>query len=199
MNNRALLRRMSLIGLLSGLSYLLYLLRLPGFVFFPNFLEINFSEVSLFILGFVYGPWAALFGLIFRFLGSLPLSTTSLIGELADLIYSSAFILPAAIVYAFQRTKNGATIGLTLGFLLQLLTTSLLNVYWITDVYLTLYFGSADQFVSFIQTTNPLVIDPYWSLVFFVYLPFNTIKNGMVVTITVLSYKRIHRLLKKFR
>ena len=193
------LRRMSLIGLLTGLSYLLYIVRFPGFFFFPNFLEINLSEVSLFMLGLVYGPFAALFGLVFRFIVAIPFSTTSLIGELADVFYSGALVLPVAFLYPHWRTKQGAFVGLLIGFVAQLIVMSVLNVYWITDAYLNLFFGSASNFVAFIQQTNPLVTDPYWSLVFFVYLPFNIIKNSIVLTITVLSYKRIYGVLKRVR
>jgi riboflavin transporter len=195
----ARLRRMSLVGLLSGLTYLLYILRFPGFVFFPNFLEINLSEVSLFILGLVYGPFAAIFGLVFRFVVAIPFSSTSLIGEIADVFYSGALVLPIAFLYPHWRTKQGALVGLLIGFFAQLIVTSLLNVYWITDAYLELFFGSASNFVAFIQQTNPLVTDPYWSLVLFVYLPFNVIKNSIILTITVLSYKRIYVMLKRFR
>jgi riboflavin transporter FmnP len=151
---------MSLIGLLSGLTYLLYIVRFPGFVFFPNFLEINLSEVSLFMLGLVYGPFAALFGLVFRFVAAIPFSTTSLIGETADVLYSGALVLPVAFLYPHWRTKQGALVGLLIGFFAQLIVTSLLNVYWITDAYLDLFFGSANNFITFIQQTNPRVTDP---------------------------------------
>ena len=92
------LRKMSLIGLFSGITYLLYLVRIPGFVFFPSFLEINLSEIPVFLVGFIYGPFASIFALLFRFAIAIPFSTTSLIGETADLMYSAAFILPATLI-----------------------------------------------------------------------------------------------------
>jgi riboflavin transporter FmnP len=147
----------------------------------------------------VYGPFAAMFGLLFRFVVAIPFSTTSLIGEFADMVYSTAFVFPLTLLYPHWRTKRGALVGLLLGFFSQLIVTSLLNVYWITDAYLNLYFGSASNFVTFIQQTNPRVTDAYWSLVLYVYLPFNAIKNSIILTITVLSYKRIHFFLKRFR
>ena len=196
-NSRLNLKKMAVIGLFSGLAYLLYILRLPGFVFFPSFLEMNLSEIPLFLMGFMYGPWASLFGLVFRFGVAIPFSTTSLIGETADFFYSAVFILPAAWIYRFNRTKTGALYGFLVGFFLQLLTTSLLNVYWVTDLYLDLYFGSAENFVGFIQQTNPWVTDPYWSLVLYVYLPFNALKNSLMMVVTLLVYKRVHLVMKK--
>lgn len=193
------LRKMALIGLFSGITYLLYIVRIPGFVFFPSFLEINLSEVPLFLVGFIYGPFASVFALIFRFVIAIPFSTTSLIGETADLLYSAAFVLPATFLYQFRRTKNQAMVGFILGFVFHLIVTSLLNVYWVTDLYLNLYFGSAQNFVDFIRQTNPNVGDPYWSLVWYVYLPFNVIKNALIMTITLLVYKRVHLLIKKLQ
>jgi riboflavin transporter FmnP len=190
---------MALIGLFSGITYMLYIIRIPGFVFFPSFLEINLSEIPLFLVGFIYGPFASLFSLFFRFGMAIPFSTTSLIGETADLMYSAAFVLPASIIYQFKRTKSGAMYGFMFGFFLHLVVTSLLNVYWITDLYLDLYFGSAENFIGFIQQTNPSVQDPYWSLVLYVYIPFNVIKNALVMTSTLLVYKRVHVLIKKLQ
>ena len=191
------LRKMSLIGLFSGITYLLYLVRIPGFVFFPSFLEINLSEIPIFLVGFIYGPFASIFALLFRFAIAIPFSTTSLIGETADLMYSAAFILPATLIYQSNRTKIGALYGFIVGFFFQLLATSFLNVYWVTDIYLDLYFGSAENFVGFIQQTNPYVVDPYWSLVWFVYLPFNMLKNTLIIATTLLIYKRVRLFINK--
>jgi riboflavin transporter FmnP len=191
------LRKISLIGILSGLAYLLYVFRLPGFVFFPSYLEINLSEVILFLVGFAYGWKALLFSLLFRYVVALPFSSTSLIGETADFIYSFVFIVPSSILYGIRRKKESVFIGFFIGFILQLIVTSLLNALVVTDLYLNLFFGGSDAFLNFIQQTNPQVVDPYFSLVLWVYLPFNTIKNTIIIIVTLMSYKRVHQLLKK--
>lgn len=197
------IQRMTLVALLSAISVLLYLVRIPMFGLFPYFLEINFSEIAMFITGFALGPVAALFTITFRFFFSLPFSTTAFIGEIADLIYSIAFVLPAVFYYHYHRTAKGIITAFMLSFLCQLMVTSLLNVYVVTDLYLAYFLGqfgaTADDFVAIIKATNPLVQDPYWSLVLFVYLPFNTIKNTIIIGLTFLSYKRIHFLIKKFK
>lgn len=197
------IRRLTLIGLLSALSALLYLFRIPMFGIFPYFLEINFSEIAMFITGFALGPFAALFTIMFRFFFSLPFSSTAFIGEIADALYSIAFIIPTVWIYSKNRTVKGIFIAFSVGFIAQIVATSLLNAYVITDLYLAFFLGqyntTTEDFLSIIQITNPLVTDPYWSLVLFVYLPFNIIKNTVIIALTFLSYKRIHHYIKLFK
>jgi len=192
------LRYLALVGVLAGLTYLLYLpiLRIPVILF----LEINLSEIVMFIGGFSLGPIAALFLGAFRFLFSLPFTTTGGIGEFADLIYSLAFVLPGAWLYQRSTTKQTAMIGFVIGFVLQITITSLFNALWITDLYLELFLNiTPEAFLAYVQTAIPQVTNPYWSLVLWMYLPFNTFKNIIVIFLTLISYKRMHRLIKRFK
>lgn len=192
------LRYLALVGVLASLTYLLYLpmLRIPVILF----LEINLSEIVMFIGGFSLGPIAALFLGAFRFLFSLPFTSTGGIGEFADLIYSFAFVLPGAWLYQKSRTKRTAMWGFIIGFILQITFTSLLNALWITDLYLELFLNiSPEAFLAYVQTAIPQVTNPYWSLVLWMYLPFNTFKNIIVIFLTLISYKRLHRLIKRFK
>ncbi len=196
--HRYSLRYLALVGVLAGLTYLLYLpmLRIPIILF----LEINLSEIVMFIGGFSLGPLAAIFLGAFRLLFSLPFTTTGGIGEFADLIYSLAFVLPGAWLYQRSRTKQTAMLGFIIGFVLQITITSLLNALWITDLYLDLFLNiSPEDFLAYVQTAIPQVTDPYWSLVLWMYLPFNTFKNIVVIFLTLMSYKRLHRLIKRFK
>ncbi|MBM3909962.1 MAG: ECF transporter S component [Firmicutes bacterium] len=192
------LRYLAIVGLLSALTYLLYLpiLRIPVILF----LEINLSEIVMFIGGFSLGPIAAIFLGGFRFLFSLPFSTTGGIGEFADLIYSLVFVLPGAWLYQRSRTKQTAMVGFIVGFLLQITTTSLMNALWITDLYLELFLNiTPEAFLGYIQSAIPQVTNPYWSLVLWMYIPFNTFKNMVIIALTLISYKRLHRLIKQFK
>ena len=191
-------RWITLVGMLSALTYLLYLpiFRIPIILF----LELNLSEVVIFIGGFSLGPLAAIFIGLFRFLFSLLYTSTGGIGEFADFIYSMAFILPGVILYQFHRDKKTATLGFIIGFLSQLIVTSLLNALVITDLYLTLFLNLTPQeFLGYIQSVLPQVENPYWSLVLWMYLPFNIFKNVVIIALTLFTYKRTHRLIKKFR
>jgi riboflavin transporter FmnP len=200
-NNSFLSKRnrwITLVGMLSALTYLLYLpiFRIPIILF----LELNLSEVVIFIGGFSLGPLAAIFIGLFRFLFSLLYTSTGGIGELADFIYSMAFVLPGVILYQRHRDKKTATIGFIIGFISQLMVTSLLNALVITDLYLTLFLDlSPEAFLGYIQTVLPQVENPYWSLVVWMYLPFNVFKNIVIIALTLFTYKRTHRFIKIIR
>ena len=192
------LRWLTLVGMMSALTYILYLpiFRIPIILF----LQLNFSEVVIFIGGFSLGPLAAIFIGLFRFLFSLFYTSTGGIGELADYLYSMAFVLPGVILYQRSRDKKTASIGFIIGFISQLTVTSLLNALVITDLYLTLFLNSTPEaFLGYIQMVLPQVENPYWSLVLWMYLPFNVFKNLVIIALTLFTYKRTHRLIKKFK
>jgi riboflavin transporter FmnP len=192
------LRWLTLVGMMSALTYILYLpiFRIPIILF----LQLNFSEVVIFIGGFSLGPLAAIFIGLFRFLFSLFYTSTGGIGELADYLYSMAFVLPGVILYQWSRDKKTASIGFIIGFISQLTVTSLLNALVITDLYLTLFLNlTPEAFLGYIQMVLPQVENPYWSLVLWMYLPFNVFKNLVIIALTLFTYKRTHRLIKKFK
>jgi riboflavin transporter len=191
------MRWITLVGMMSALTYILYLpiLRIPIVLF----LELNLSEVVIFIGGFSLGPLAAIFIGLFRFLFSLLYSTTGGIGELADYIYSMAFVLPGVILYQHHRDKKTASLGFIIGFVSQLTVTSLLNALVMTDLYLTFFLNlTPEAFLGYIQTVLPQVENPYWSLVLWMYLPFNIFKNVVIIALTLVTYKRTHRFIKNF-
>jgi riboflavin transporter FmnP len=194
--NTKFLARVGIFGAISILFYTIRGLYFP-IPFFPTFLEVGFSEIPIFIAGYSFGPMAVVLITILRLLVKLPFSTTFMVGELADFIYTLAFILPAVILYQGRRTKERAALGFALGFVIQLVVTSLANALLITDIYIAQMGISKEAFVSFIQMTNPMVSDPYWSLVLWVYLPFNIIKNAIVIVLTFLTYKRISGLISQ--
>jgi riboflavin transporter FmnP len=192
------LRWLTLVGMMSALTYILYLpiFRIPIILF----LQLNFSEVVIFIGGFSLGPLAAIFIGLFRFLFSLFYTSTGGIGELADYLYSMAFVLPGVILYQRSRDKKTASIGFIIGFISQLTVTSLLNALVITDLYLTLFLNlTPEAFLGYIQMVLPQVENPYWSLVLWMYLPFNVFKNLVIIALTLFTYKRTHRLIKKLK
>ena len=89
-------------SIFAAFSIILYLVPVFNFELvglFPSFLKIHFDEVPTFIAGFAYGPLSAGLILVVKTLAKLPISNTHGVGELADLIYSAAFIIPATLIY----------------------------------------------------------------------------------------------------
>jgi riboflavin transporter FmnP len=111
-----------------------------------------------------------------------------------------AFVLPGVILYQRHRDKNTATLGFIVGFISQLTVTSLLNALVITELYLNLFLNvTPEAFLEYIQMVLPQVENPYWSLVLWLYLPFNVFKNLVIIALTLVTYKRTHLFIKKLR
>jgi len=190
--------RTAIFGAIATILYIvpLFTIKIP---IFPPFLEFHFDEIPVFVAGFAYGPVTSILILIVKTLIKLPFSSTAMVGELADLLYSLAFVLPAVLYYRKNRNIKGVMIGFSLGFIAQLVISSLFNALFMIDFYLFLYpFLTPESLLELVRATNPRITDIHWSLVLYGILPFNVVKNTLVIIITFLVYKRVHQLFYKF-
>lgn len=200
-NKKITIQQIARIGIFSALAAILYIV--PIFQFkipsvFPSFLEFHFDEIPVFIASFAYGPMVGFWVLVIRTIIKLPFTSTVCVGELADFIYSLAFILPAAIIYKKNRSLKGVCIGFATGFFFQVLVSGLLTCYVMIDFYLFLYKGlTADTLLKSMQAINPHISDIHLSLTIWGIVPFNILKDALVILITFVIYKNISPLLKK--
>ncbi len=184
-------------AIFAAISVLLYITKVPPFVFpiFPlvNFLEINFSEIPALIAGFAYGPLSGFLVLLVRFLVKLPMSSTAMVGEVADIIYSSSFVLTATIIYKYRRTFKGALIGLGIAFIAQILVSSLANYFVIYHLYNEMFFNGK---MAMILSNKYGAFTPEQFILWVI--PFNIIKNTIIGGLTLVVYKRISRFINQF-
>ncbi|MFA5421686.1 MAG: ECF transporter S component [Bacilli bacterium] len=189
--------RVAIFGALSAILYIVPFLKFP-LPFFPTFLEFHFDEIPLFIAGFAYGPLSAFCAIIVKTIIKLPFTSTLTVGEWADLIYSTSFVIPAAIIYAKRRNIKGVVLGFIVGFIAQLIVSVVFNVYLMIPFYMFVMDFPEAAILAMAQAANPAVSDIGWSLGFLAIVPFNLIKNTMVVILTFLVYKSIHRFMAQF-
>ena len=184
-------------AIFAAISVLLYITKVPPFVFpiFPlvNFLEINFSEIPALIAGFAYGPLSGFLVLLVRFLVKLPMSSTAMVGEVADIIYSSSFVLTATIIYKYRRTFKGALLGLGIAFIAQILVSSLANYFVIYNLYNEMFFNGK---MAMILSNKYGAFTPEQFILWVI--PFNVIKNTIIGGLTLVVYKRISRFINQF-
>jgi len=175
---------------------------------FPAFLEIHLDEIPAFIAGFAYGPLSGVLVIIVKTIVKLPLTSTAGVGELADLLYSLAFVFPAALIYKFHRNIKGALIGLLVATLIQLVTASFFTTFVMLDFYGKMFHLSRETIMKMCIAVNPaykamvhsaeVANDPYFlGFMLLISVPFNAIKDAIVVAITFLLYKRLRLLFKK--
>lgn len=186
-------------GLFAAMSIILYLV--PGLKFsvpfFPSFLEFHFDEVPALIAGFAYGPLSGFFVILVKTLVKLPMTNTMGVGELADFIYSVAFIIPAAIIYKKKRSIKGALVGLLIATVIQILVSSFVTSFLILDFYIFMMGWPKVVILNMCKAANPNVTSLGWTFLFFVAVPFNAMKDAIIVIITFLLYKRLHRVIDK--
>ncbi len=185
------------VGIFSALASVLYVvpifsINLP---FLPPFLALHFDEVPVFIAAYAYGPWTGLAVLIIKTIIKLPFTSTLCVGELADFIFSCAFILPAAFIYQKKRNLKGVAIGFGVGTLAQLIVALVLNVYAMLPFYMFVMGLSYETILGMCQSVNPAITDLGWPYAFMAVLPLNLIKDAIVIVLTFLIYRSIGRLL----
>ena len=189
-------------GVFSAIAVILYTVPVLKFSvpFFPSFLEIHFDEVPAFIAGFAYGPLSAFFVILIKTIIKLPITNTMGVGELADLLYSTAFVIPAAIIYKYHRNMKGALVSLGIASLIQVTVASIFTAFVMLDFYVFMMPGlSLEGILKMCQAINPNITSLGWTFVLMVGIPFNAFKDVIIVFITIILYKNTHKLIDRIR
>ena len=174
MNDRT--KKLTTLAMLTALSYLIVAtIRIPVVMF----LKYEPKDVIITIGGFIFGPVEGfLIALVVSLIEMASVSDTGVIGAIMNLVSTSAFVLPAAIIYRKNRTLKGAIIGLVTAVFVMVAVMLLWN-YLLTPIYM----GYPREAVA--------------ELLLPVFLPFNLLKGGLNATITMLLYKPVVTGLRK--
>ena len=164
---------------------------------FPAFLEIHLDEIPAFIAGFAYGPFSGALVILIKTIVKLPLTNTACVGELADFIYSMVFVIPAAIIYKKHRTIRGAIVSMGVATVIQVITASFVTTFVMLDAYSMLYHLPKAVILGMCQKINPAITSLGFPFLLMVALPFNALKDAIVVALTFLLYKRLRVLFNK--
>jgi len=197
-NRTRFLVRVAVFGGFSAILYCVPFLKFPV-PFFPSFLEFHFDEIPAFIGAFAYGPMTGFYVLLVKTFIKLPMTNTLAVGEIADLLYSLAFIMPAALFYQKNRTLKGAIKALILGLFCQLVVSLVANVYVMFPFYMKMFGLSEAALLKICQLANPAIQDVRWSVGFIAVLPFNVIKDAAIILVTMLVYKSTHTLFDRLQ
>ncbi len=192
----SLIAKAGIFGALSALLYVvpIFTIRLP---FFPEFLTLHFDEVPILIVGLAEGPWCAFLTLLCKTLIKLPFTTTASVGEWADLALSLVFILPVCFIYRGKKSWKALLAGLAISTPLQLIVAMVLNVYALIPFYSSLYGIPLDSLLAICQAANPAIRNLEWGYALFAVLPFNAMKDAIVIVLSLLLYKSLKTFLEK--
>ncbi len=169
-------------ALLSALATVFYyFVRFPIFPPPFNVLDMDFSDIAALLGGFAMGPVSAVVIELIKCGIKCTSTTTVFVGELANFLSSTSFVLTATLVYRFMKSRKGALIGLGAGILANALVSSICNYFITVPLYAELY--------------APAIMEYRVAFAFEYGLAFNLIKTVTCSVITFLIYKRLSRIL----
>ena len=170
--------RIAKLALLTALAYVVTFLEFPIFPAAP-FLQLDFSNVFVLLGGFLYGPLAAVIISLLKECLSLLDSGTNFVGEIANFLINFAFYIVPTVVYRYKKGLKWVIPMLVIGTILQVAASLPVNRY----INFPLFMG--DGAASFAAL--------WWYIILF-----NLIKGAAVSLVTILLYKRVSWLFKKF-
>lgn len=189
-------RRVAFVGMFSAISGILMLLEIPV-IFAPSFYKFDFSELPALIGAFAYGPMVGVLIEFLKIVVKLLLkgTSTAFVGELANFVVGCSLILPAALIYLFNKTKRNALTGCIVGTLCMTVVGSAFNAIYLLPKFAQMFGMPLDAIVAMGTAINPRITSVS-SLVLLAVAPLNLIKGGVISLITILIYKKISRVLK---
>lgn len=173
--------RIAYMAIFTALAFAVTFLEFPIFPPAP-FLKLDFANVFFMIEGFIFGPVEAVFSIAVKELLCLTKSSTAGVGEVANFLMSTAYVIVPAIGYRFLKGRKWVGIFIAIACVMQVGVSLLVN-----------------RFINFPLYGSLMGFDPvatFASLWTFV-LYFNIIKAIAVSGIVFLLYKPLSRFIKK--
>lgn len=173
-------KKISTIGVLSAMA-----LVVATFIRFPIVPAVSFmfyepKDVILVIGGFIYGPGTVVLMSIITSILEVMFKGGNVIDIVMNVISTVAFAGTAALIYRKHHSKNGAVVGLLSGVIVTVVVMILWN-YIVTPIYY--------------QMPREAVV----ALMIPGFIPFNLIKYGLNAGITLVLYKPIVNVLRRFK
>lgn len=174
------IRELTTIGILGGVSTALMFWEFP-LPLMPAFLKLDLSTIPVLIAGFLFGPVQGIIVALIKDLIHLLSTQTGGVGELADFICALAMVVPSSLIYIKKKNKKSAFRGLLAAVSFLIFASALTNMF----LMLPMYMGSAP-------------FDVKLDIVITGIIPFNLIKGIILSTITMLLYKKISIIIKRY-
>lgn len=196
--SRMNVKQMSMVGIMSAITVILYYFVKFNLPFFPPWLDIQVSELPALITGFAYGPFAGCLVILVRFVLKLPATITAGVGELADLVLGIAVVGISSLIYKKHKTIKGALVATGIGVGVGVVVSCFLNWLVLIPAYIYLAGFPLDALVGMLSYMPFEVTKENFMLAYVLVgaLPFNLVRFILVYALTFLLYKRTHKLLK---
>ena len=183
------------IAMFAAFGGVLMLLEIPLF-FAPGFYKMDLSELPVLLCSFYLGPVAGVVTEFLKVVIKLLLKGTStmFVGDFANFVVGSTFILPASIIYHATKTKKGSIVGMIAGTLCMSVVGSLFNALYLIPQFAKLFHMDLSVIVGMGTAVNKHIVSVP-TLVLYAVVPFNLLKGAVDSILTYLLYKRLERVL----
>lgn len=181
-------RMLTMTTVLSAIAFVLAFFEFPV-PLSPSFARMDLSDLPALIGAFAYGPAAGILIELVKNALQLFTSSTGGIGELANFIMGSSFVVAVGLIYKFQKTKKAAMIAsVVMGIVAAIVNYFILLPVFEAFMPLDQLIASFGEFIPFIKTKLDVVL--------FNAFPFNLLKGIGISIVTMLLYKRLTPILK---
>ena len=177
-------------GLLSAMAVILFYIEIPVVAFY----KLDLSTFPAILAGFAMGPLQGIAVIIVKDLVHMLGTSTACVGEIADMLMSCAFVIPASLYYRRHKNRKSALISMFIGSVCMIVVSVLVNYFILIPAYqvlmnlpLEVIIGMGQKVFGFIDTTVELVLA--------ITAPFNILKAVVLSVVTYLLYKRVSPLL----
>ena len=172
-------KKLVTLALFTALTYVVSLFSFPLFPATP-YLKLDFGNVFILLSGFLFGPVEGIIVCLVKEVLSLINSSSGGVGEIANFIMTSSYILIPSIVYRYRKGLKAVLVSLVGACFAGTAVATLTNRF----IVFPLYMGDKAPAV--------------FNSVFWFVVGFNLIKTVAISAVTFLLYKRLSGVLKKF-
>lgn len=176
-------KRLAAMAVFCALAWSISLWGIPVFPASPVFfLEIDFGNVFILLISFLLGPMEGVIVCVIKETLHFLVGHTNGVGELANMLMTSAYILLPSIVYQFRKGIKPVVLSLVAACVIGTAAALLVNRF----ITFPLYMGEA------VGTT--VFNENFWLIV-----AFNLIKTTAIGVLTILLYKRLSNFFKMWK
>ena len=186
-------RMLTMNAVLSAIAFVLAFFEFPV-PLSPSFARMDLSDLPALIGALAYGPVSGVLIELVKNALQLLTSSTGGIGELANFIMGSSFVVAAGLIYKHHKTEKTAILACLIASVIMGVVATVVNYFILLPVFeafmpLDQLIASFSKFMPFIKTKLDVVL--------FNAFPFNLLNGIGIRIVTMLLYKRLTPILKE--
>lgn len=191
-NNLWSAKALTMIGLMSAISFILMFLHFP--IKFIGFLELELSDIPAVLCGLLYGPLAGVCVELIKNLLHMMASSTAMVGEIANFLIASSYVVGVTAIFKYAKSEKKLRNGFIIGTILLIIMGVTINYFITLPMYITLYFGGDESVLYQMAGAMIPAIKDMKTILLFGFVPFNLVKG---IVLSVVTYY-VWKVLRKF-